>query len=291
MNQFISWSGYLIIVTSAYEIINGKVLFMNGAYRLSGGFYKHPLAYGLYTLAIFILWTELKTVKAKGIKKYYNAVISILLFAIFMNTHSRMLQVALILSYSTYFLLKQRHVLKIMYTILGVIALGVISYNVVMHTNISPRLRYAFKSIDDPSSNERVRIINNSIKNLDTFDLTFGIGLGKFSSFYMEATNETKKKGVAAHNNYLLFLVESGILGLLLFLFYQFLLMLKSIIKIRAYPKDSLIRLSFIFIFIYEILSFLLNNYYFYQIESLVWIFMAVILYKNEKGDLIKSGA
>ena len=75
------------------------------------------------------------------------------------------------------------------------------------------------------------------------------------------------------HNNYLLFYTEGGYIALGLYLLFQLVLGLNLIRNIRKRPGE-LARPTFMLFFGITVMSFLLNNYYFYCSELLVWSFI-----------------
>ena len=129
----------------------------------------------------------------------------------------------------------------------------------------------------DSSSKTRIEIIDNSLAAIDETDIIFGKGLGMFNSFYNQAGG---KDGVAAHNNYLLFFIEGGIITLAIYILFELILLFKFISSIKYIfniknedDKKLLFSAATLFIGI-EFLGFLLNNYYFYQSEIIIWMLM-----------------
>ena len=129
----------------------------------------------------------------------------------------------------------------------------------------------------DSSSKTRFDIIDNSLAAIDEKDVVFGKGLGMFNSFYSEVGD---KEGVAAHNNYLLFFIEGGIIALITYLLFEFIMLfnlfraIKNNFRLKHESDKKLIfAAATVFIGI-EFLGFLLNNYYFYQSEIIIWLLL-----------------
>jgi len=273
------------IIFGFYEVFFGSIRFMNGAYRLSGSFKLHPLANSMFLGIVLILWIEYFVIPKK--KRILNILVLIALAYLFLNTHSRMPLLFLIISYMTYSLLKLKKIIKVIKVSAGIVLLLVASYTILLNTEISPRLKKVFvskNSLKDNSTKTRIEIAENTFNAMNFYERIVGIGMGGFNNFYRDAQG---KDGVAAHNNFLLFYAEGGIIGLIIFLLYQlilFLTLFKFIRKKINYEgKINYQRLVFVSIFLFEICSFLLNNYYFFTSQSIVFILMGLMMF------LIKS--
>ena len=263
-----------------FEAFFMDITFMNGAFRYSGSFLKHPLADSMFLAMVIILWFEYFVMPKRS---FWNFLGLVLLFFLFINTHSRMPLVFLFFCFFMYYFLKEKRVIKFLRVVAGITIVLIGLYLLITRTEISPRLRtmvLSEKSFQDTSTNTRFVIIDNTISGMNTFEQVFGIGLGGFNNFYKEITG---KSGVAAHNNFLLFFAEGGIIGLILFLFYQLVLIYTLFRFIR---KTTVIesninhrRLIFISIFLFEFCSFLLNNYYFFTSQAIVFILMGLLIY------------
>jgi O-antigen ligase len=263
-----------------YEALFMEIRFMNGAYRYSGSFLKHPLANSMFLVMIIILWFEFYVAPKKS---FLNVIGLLLLFYLFINTHSRMPLVFLFISFFMYYFLKEKRIIRFLKVIVSITIILISLYFLVTKTEISPRLRtmaLSEKSFKDPSTNTRFVIIVNTISEMDTFEKIVGIGLGGFNNFYERITG---KDGVAAHNNFLLFFAEGGIIGLILFLFYQLVIVFALFKFIRKPPiirgQINYRRLIFVSIFLMEICSFLLNNYYFFTSQTIVFILVGLSIY------------
>ncbi|MCK0144098.1 O-antigen ligase family protein [Arenibacter sp. F26102] len=268
-----------------YEAFFMEITFMNGAYRYSGSFLKHPLADSMFLAMVILLWFEYFVMPKKS---FLNVFGLLLLFYLFINTHSRMPLVFLFFSFFLYYFLKEKRVIKFFKVIAGITVVLISLYFLITKTEISPRLRtmvLSEKSFKDPSTNTRFTIIENTISNMDTFENIFGIGLGGFNNFYEGVSG---KSGVAAHNNFLLFYTEGGIIGLIIFLFYQLVLVLVLFQFIRKPPmigsKINYRRLIFVSVFLMEICSFLLNNYYFFTSQAIVFILVGLLIYMESNS-------
>lgn len=75
---------------------------------------------------------------------------------------------------------------------------------------------------------------------------------------------------VAAHNNYLLFLIETGYIGLVLYLLFQAVLF-RTLLRDLRRRRDSFARAAMLVFIGVHVMSFLLNNFYFFTTELIIW--------------------
>ncbi|WP_281988319.1 O-antigen ligase family protein [Aquimarina aggregata] len=294
MKRFVFYLMIFSLVFGYAEVFFQDIEFLNGAYRLSGSFKGHPLGNSMFLAAVLILWIEYYFLPKKNL---INIVILMALAYLFINTHSRMPLLFLIISYVSFSVLKLKKIIKAFKVFIGVVVVLVGAYFLVINTDLAPRLKTVFlskKSLKDSSTKTRIEIAENTYYGMSSFEKIAGIGLGGFNGFYKETTG---KDGVAAHNNFLLFYSEGGIIGLLIFLFYQVILFITLFRfirkKIQNYGVVNNQRLIFVSVFLFEICSFLLNNYYFFTSQSIVFILMGLMTYlikHNDKNlDLVEN--
>lgn len=287
MKGFLMISILVILIFTFLEIILGKVEFVNGANRLAGPFTGHQLGFSLYLFIILLClleWFVLPNKRNKFLLFIY-ILIFLTLFYFFINTHSRALLIIFFLVIAGYQFIRIKSIGTFFrFITVGLIMLGIAGY-VILNTDLAPRLKTAFlseKSLKDPSTMERVFIIENSLNGMNSRQFVTGIGLGGFNNFYERVAG---KADVAAHNNYLLFLVEGGGIALIGYVFYQIAGMIFFIRNIRKRPlAPDFWKLGFMCFLGIEIMSFLLNNYYFFNSQYLIWIiFGACFALKSEK--------
>ena len=101
-----------------------------------------------------------------------------------------------------------------------------------------------------------------------------GMGLGSFVPYYEKMTG---RPNVAAHNDYLLYLTETGIMGLTLYLVMQIKIIRKLLRRgtSEAYLFATGVAGAYISV---NIFSFLSNSYYFYEIQLLIWMGIGISL-------------
>ena len=283
LNPFILLSVISCLGFGFFEIYIGDIQYLNNAYRLSGSFKFHQLAFGMYLFTIITCILFLKyNSQDKIIKKIIFGVVLALLLYLFMRVHSRLLSLSLFTTLLAVSFIGTKQLLVKVKIITATMFLLVTGLFLMFNFDFQPRLKNLLLSKNnsgfvDSSSKTRLDIINNSLAAIDNVDVLIGKGLGTFNSFYEKAGF---KKGVAAHNNYLLFFIEGGILALAAFILFEFIMMIKffKIIK-NSYKikhetdKKLLFAAATLFIGI-EFLGFLLNNYYFYQSETVIWLLL-----------------
>ncbi len=267
--------------SGAVELLTGNVRFVNGAYRVAGNFNHHHLGYALY---MFVPLVYL------GHKLLENFSIKLLLiwlfgFSMFAMSHSRALMVFLIASFAfTLFFWQESYKRKVVMLGVGMAVLFLL-YNVVLHTELFPRLRDLLVVDElDPSTLYRIFVYEASTGQMSIFAKLFGIGAGGFNEFFYSATGIT---GTAAHNDYLLVYVEGGIFSLVAYLVFQ-IVMLKYFYNVSLVTKSPgyALKASFSLFLFMEIFGFLLNAHYFYQSEVMLCLILGVAL-GERKRELI----
>lgn len=278
---------FLSIFWAIVEILSGDIDYLNGAYRLAGSFKKHQLGTALFAYVLLVLY-EVFILKYR--KTLFHVAIYFILLALLVATQSRALLGIFFVTHFLYYFFRIKSVKKLLLLAIGAVLFLGLFYYVVIYTDWLPRYKTMFvgsAGIYDASTLERIEIVYDSVKALKSEHTIWGIGMGGFESFY---SNITGRSDVAAHNNYLLFYIEGGWIALIFYLLFQLTLGLVLIKDIRKGVVE-LARPTFMLFFGITIMSFLLNNYYFYCSELLVWSFIGAYLAerKYEKGIVFSS--
>tara|TARA_B110000014_G_scaffold123245_1_gene84726 strand:- start:1146 stop:2435 length:1290 start_codon:yes stop_codon:yes gene_type:complete len=283
MKPFIMFSIISCIGFGFYEIYIDDIQYLNNAYRLSGSFKFHQLANGMYLFTIIACAIFFKlNRKNKLLKNIIYAILILLLTYLFLRVHSRLLFLSLFSTLLVLFFIGTNRILVKFNIILATVYLLIAGLFLMFNFDFQPRLKnLLFSSISygqvDSSSKTRFEIIDNSLAAIDEKDVVFGKGLGIFNSFYTEVGD---KQGVAAHNNYLLFFIEGGIIALVTYLLFEFIMLFKLFRAIKnnfrlKHESDKKLIFATATVFIgIEFLGFLLNNYYFYQSEIIIWLLL-----------------
>jgi len=281
LSVVVSILSIILIFSGFYELLSGNVRYVNGAYRVAGNFTDHHLG---FALACFVNINYLQFISFKKFN-FLRYLLLFLLVIVFVFSHSRLLLISLIFSsFCIRFYLHKRIIIKISYIFSGLL-FCLLFLGIVLYTDLLPRMRDLFVIGGmDASSLYRVFIVQESIMNLNLLEYLSGIGMGGFNEFFFKATGHS---GVAAHNDYLLMLVEGGLLSLLLYFIYQYRVLmhvLKSDLK-----NINLIKLTFVLFFGIEVFGFLQNAHYFYQSELLVFISLSLFYASTQQEDSLLS--
>lgn len=283
LKPFIILSTITCLGFGFYEIFTNDIQYLNNAYRVSGSFKFHQLGFGMYlftilTCTIFFMYIP----KNKVFNRILVGIVILLLLYLFMRVHSRLLFLSFFITLVVIAFTATKQLLVKFKIITATLFLLVSGLFLMFNFDFQPRLKNLLLSgsnngFVDSSSKTRFDIIENSLAAIDEIDLLFGKGLGSFNSFYEKAG---QKKGVAAHNNYLLFLIEGGIIALAAYILFEFIMIIKFFKFIKNSfqinndkDKKLLFVAATLFIGI-EFLGFLLNNYYFYQSETIIWLLL-----------------
>ncbi|WP_421874981.1 O-antigen ligase family protein [Marinoscillum sp.] len=275
------WFSLACILISIFfgflEIFTGNVQYLNGAFRVAGPFKWHQLAFAMFLFCCmmitdFVFFRQMKTLRWK----LFYGFIWLLLFYLLIRTGSRALFVIVFLVYFLMAFLKTDSFRKklLISSIAVIISIG--SAIAIVSLNISPRLARMIVSDDktgDGSTASRIAIHINAYQGLDDLDKLMGVGLGGFTKFYQDVTGS---EDIAAHNNYLMFFVESGYLGVILYLGFQIVLFFRLLRLIKWNKDDPFINVAFALFLGIDVLSFLQNNFYFLESETITWAFYGV---------------
>lgn len=255
------------------ELVTGSVRFVNGAYRVAGNFNHHHLGYALYMFVPlhFLAHRLMQNFSAK------IAAVWVFGFILFLLSHSRSLLVLLVISiaFSIFYWQKSYSLKTLIVICVGVLGVGL--YNFVLYTDYLPRLKEMLVVDEvDPSTLYRLFVIDESLSAMTILDYIFGIGLGGFNQFFYFATGIS---GTAAHNDYLLALVEGGVGGFLMYVLFQLgVLRMFLKLKVEETQNSHMIKSAFSLFLFLEVAGFLLNAHYFYQSEMLVCLLLGVAI-------------
>lgn len=279
---FLVFNIVVIMICVSYELFIG-VDFYNDAYRVSGPFKGHSLAFALYIYTLIVIWVQIK-MKKISIFKY---LFFFLFMAIFISTHSRVLLLVFLFSHFLFVIVKSRNLITFARRMVASFILLLVFFLSVAYTNIFPRMRLLIDnnfSFSDSSTQTRVEIIKNSIEGIPHSKYITGIGMGGFNKFYESITGISD---IAPHNNYLMFFMEGGILSLIVYILFQVITFVILTLKVKRKLNNEVSNIAFVLFLSIEISSFLLNNYYFYCSEAIVWLFLGAAFIK--RYDTISS--
>jgi hypothetical protein len=277
----------MLMITSIFglfTVMSGNMTFVNGGYRSSGNFESY-LGFGLmlfvtinYLLNVELLSSRQSLFSMRGV---FMWLLFFFGFWMLQTSQSRMLTFSLIFNFGALFYLDKGIKKKSRLLVLSLVGLY-ISYWFVMNTEIAPRLQSTFTETSsggtiDMSTLYRIFIHYETVTHMTWIDYIIGIGMGGFNIFFFKATGEL---GVAAHDDYLLFLAEGGIITLFLYLVFQF----RVIRLIKHYYRANLSnpilkhlgRACIVIFFSIFVVGVLLNAYYFYQVVFFITLMLGV---------------
>lgn len=273
------------LIFAIYQVLAGKMIYLNGANRLSSIYGATPAGFALLMLLFSTFFFS--SLIAKGVTNKSSLVTFTLFFLSLLMMYGTQSRQALVTFFGVAFiilLLRAKWVFKIA-TVLTMLITSYGFYWVFINTNYFPRITdMLLRDGTDGSTQTRLNIISGSISNLDFMESIFGIGLGGFNHYYYGITGEL---GVAAHNDYLLFYTEGGYLGLASYVILSF---GGSIFWYQSFRKHGdcfLIPLSIYLSII--VLSFLNNPFYYPQVMTLLFSVLGVYFFRYREYNFLVS--
>lgn len=258
---------FLVLVCllfSIRQIINDDLIFMNGANRLSSIYGATPAGLALLMLFFSVFFLGVLLYEKKSINRLIS--LMFLMFSLFMliGTHSRQGLITFLLIFAMMMLIRASYYWRLI-AVISIVFIFFTMYWLVLNTDYFPRLQGMLLSPEfDSSTQTRIDILSVALSNLNGLEYIFGIGLGGFNRFYYSIVGEL---GVAAHNDFLLFYVEGGVISIFSFIIF---ILISSFYWMRSYRElGGRYMLPYtIFLSVY-ILSFLNNPFYYPQVQFL----------------------
>jgi O-antigen ligase len=305
----IAWAGYLLVrkghlnvtwfqraliiaicIPMAFGIVQlalGTVPLLNGAYRVYGPFVGSPLNYALFLagLALLVLgqprihWHSMALVGIAG--------------ALLIATHSRLVIAAFGVSIGILLLLQRRYLLVFLAGV-GAVAMLILSdtlaeqligrFRTILTINgevlqRAPLMAYLYQWTEANIDNSVLLRIQTHYVGWEAFTRSpiFGNGLGSFVPLYEARTG---RPDIAAHNDYLLYLVETGLVGIVFYIGLQLWItwwLLRPPPYIQPVTRALSLGVGIAYICI-NVFSFLANSYYFFEVQFWIWLGFGVVL-------------
>ena len=259
---------------------------LNGAYRVFGTFNRSPLGYSLFLSGIALML--LSAPKLRTVDTLLFAVSAVMVVASFsrLTLISFILSMLLVLSFQ-----KRMRVVFLVGIIVSVVLLSspiiwgqlTSRFSLMAATDISDLWREAQVNAYRGNAwwvggidNSLLLRIKTLVIGLDAFRRhpLCGMGLGSFVPYYEKMTG---RPNVAAHNDYLLYLTETGVIGLTLYLVMQVKIVRKLLRRGTSEADLFATGVAGAYISV-NIFSFLSNSYYFYEIQLLIWMGIGISL-------------
>jgi O-antigen ligase len=270
-----------------YQAAQGLAPLLNGAFRISSTFFGSPVGYALFLAGMGLLLVSKKKISILTLT-YLGAVAVMIL-----STHSRQATLAFLIGLFILSLL-QRRMRLILLAIIVISPVLIFSstlisqflYRLQLFTTINADVINQVMSNPKDSLWVLAGVDNSALLRVHTFvvgwDLfkvspLFGRGLGSFVMNYEQITGLSN---LPAHNDYLMYLVETGLIGFIIFLGIQF-LVLHSLLKRRAQIFVDTMFFAYsvaVAYFAINVLSFLSNPYYFYEIQFWIWLGIGIAI-------------
>lgn len=297
--KFLKWTGIALVVpvsSALLQLLFGWATILNDAARVSGSF-ESVAGFGLFLMTMSLILLGRVDFKVSHI-----VVVAVVLFTLF-NTFSRQIIVASILGVLmvTYM---QGRVYAFMWPsiILSVIVVSIkpdvihmILYRFEAMLTIdldvikrAPRYVDQYKWIEGGLDNSILTRLQTTILGWRMFmdEPLLGIGFGAFVPSF-EA--ETGRSGVAMHNDYMLYLVETGLLGFFTYIYVQYRVFKCTILRAvregsEAYFAYS-IGVAFVALYVF---SFLNNPYYFFEVQMWVWSGLGIVMAEFDSKNGVK---
>jgi len=272
------------LIMGVSEASLGLAPLLNNAYRVSSTFNESPLGYALFLSGVILL-----LLSAEKITMLYGMLLVLSLLMV-ISTYARLTLVALgvgivfVLFFQRrfkmvfllgllilpFFLFTPSITEQIVERFSGLSLTGTDFLNIWREGQIMAYSQKWWRPDIDSSSLLRVKTL---IIGLDFWKQSpiQGSGFGSFVPSYETATGQAN---VGAHNDYLLYLMETGIVGLILYIIIQIRIILGLLKKIKFLSeKTRLFVVSTAGAYLtVNILSFLSNSYYFYEIQLWIWL-------------------
>lgn len=265
------------------QISFGLAPFINGASRVSSTLAHSHLAFAFFLMTMGLLLLSFRSLNIT-VKLFILSA-----FALMLATHSRLTLVALVFSLGWLVWMQRRIRIIIGFIILLIPLLFAAStlrsqlvgrYTYVLTINQSvlqriPENAYQYSWSERGVDTSVLLRLQTHYIGWEAFKESpwTGYGFGSFVPMYEAATS---RPDVAAHNDYLLYLVETGIFGVGFYLALQILLvwMLIRHSKKRSQETRYLTTAVAATYVAVNIFTFLSNAYYFFEIQ--LWIWMAI---------------
>lgn len=280
-----------------FQIANGTTLFLNGAFRVAGSFRTSPVGFALFLSGIGLLL--LSQPKMSRISVLYFLVA----LGMTVATSSRQATVAFVLTTLLISFLQKRVGKLMVFLPFGIPILflfpqiitqlwerlsQVLTINPLVLRRFSYGLSQAVWQVEGVDNSTLFRFKTLAV-GLDVFRKSPIIGHG-FGSFVINYELYTGIPNTAAHNDYLMYAVETGAIGLVFFLFIQLFIVLNLFRHFKRQSKETkffTISTAGAYIAI-NVFCFLSNPYYFYEVQFWLWIAIGIALALIKK-DVAKS--
>lgn len=250
----------VIYIVGFWQIFIGDTEFINMVERVSGVYYKHSSGMALFLTLVFghIAYSS-------RISWRYIHLIFIAFFIL--KTGSRSAVLGILLSIIIIEIFIKRNYKFLLFTIGIGSLLYVFLFDFIKSLSVFDRFVYLVQQGTDGSTSARIGYFNRALEGMPV--TLFGNGFGSFTVFYEELYG----KRLGAHNNLLLFLIETGFVGLSVYILHLF-FVFKRILELNNY--------FLVFAFFSFYIGGGLNNNYYYPAVMIIFFFEFGKRHSNE---------
>lgn len=253
----------IVFLIGSFQLITGDLQYLNMVKRVSGTYYLHASGFALFLIFPISYYIFIS-------KSIYRFPLIIIGTYILFRTGGRSAFLAFLLAYLIVFFKNYKFYFSII-TTLFVSLFVVYFWDQILSLESFVRWKYLIESGNDGSTITRFNYFYKSISN---FNLSFfGNGAGSFPFLYEEAFG----KRLGAHNNFLMFLIEWGYFGLVLYTLHLVYLFFKVI---------NLNSPLLLFLFIAFYLGGIFNNNYYYPAPMIIFLSLYSYKLSNEKNKI-----
>ena len=225
-------------------------------------------------------------IKALSLFFIFSSFLSILLL---MSRAAVLALVLVFISIMIQVIISKRKVYYLKYGLIIItLIMSIFSYNVINEKNTYNTLTERFSNVTNPiadeSVNERLNFYTTAIKSIGDNPL-LGVGVGNWKIKSIDLSRDiivSYRVPFFAHNDFLQFLAEIGILGGLCFMFYIFYPIIISLLrslKSRSFNIDFLIFLIFVVYIVDSMLNFPIER----PINYIYLCFTIALFYQSKK--------
>ena len=255
---------FLVIAVSIYQIYSNDLEYINMVQRLSGIYYKHSSGFALFLcFPIGYLIFEKKTLLG-------YAVAFVLFYFLFL-TGSRSGVLACIFAIIIVYFKTKFTIGRFFIGVVVVLMLLPVLVDIIRTNPIFIRFGYMLSDGFDGSSLSRITYVKRAVTTLGV--TPFGHGVGSFALMYEE--NFGKRLG--AHNNFLLFLIEWGVIGFIAYILHI------GFIFSHIVRKGSPLMM---FLFLVFYLGGSLNNNFYYVVPMVLFFMHLGVMCRPMKQEL-----
>ena len=261
--KYLNVVSIIVFLIALYQLFTGDLQFLNMVKRVSGTYYLHASGFALFLIFPISYYIFIS-------KSSYRFLLIIVGTYILFRTGGRSAFLAFLLAYLIVFFKDHKLYFSLL---IGICVSLLIFYfwEQILSLESFIRWKYLFESGNDGSTITRFNYFYKSISN---FELSFfGNGAGSFPFLYEEYFG----KRLGAHNNFLMFLIEWGYLGLSLYVLHLVYLFFKII---------NLNSPLLLFLFIAFYLGGLFNNNYYYPAPMIIFLSLYSYKLSNEKNKI-----